>query len=153
MAEPSTGGPILARPGPLRSLASKFSIFTAALVFWVIITILAYDLRQDTFDVGQGLLLFVIVMLVAAAISRFTIRLLVRPLSQLQLGITSARNGRLEPVPVSKTGDEVEFLAASFNGMIAALATSQKALLEQQGLLEKRGKSRTDQLEEATRQA
>ena len=66
MAEPSTGGPILARPGPLRSLASKFSIFTAALVFWVIATILAYDLRQDTFDVGKGLLLCVIVMLVGS---------------------------------------------------------------------------------------
>ncbi len=74
MAEPSTGDPSLARPGPLRSLASKFSLFTAALVFWVISTILAYDLRQDTFDVGKGLLLFVIVLLVAAAIARFTIR-------------------------------------------------------------------------------
>ena len=87
MAEPSTGDPSLARPGPLRSLASKFSLFTAALVFWVISTILAYDLRQDTFDVGKGLLLFVIVLLVAAAIARFTIRLLARPLSQLQAGI------------------------------------------------------------------
>ena len=86
MAEPSTGGPIRARPGPLRSLASKFSIFTAALVFWVIATLLAYDLRQDTFDVGKGLLLCVIVMLVAAAIARFTIRLLARPISRLQVG-------------------------------------------------------------------
>jgi signal transduction histidine kinase len=153
MAEPSTGGPILARPGPLRSLASKFSIFTAALVFWVIATILAYDLRQDTFDVGKGILLFVIVMLVAAAIARFTIRLLVRPISQLQLGITSARNGHLAPIQVSKTGDEVEFLGESFNGMIEALAESQKALLEQQGFLEKRIKDRTDQLEEAMRTA
>jgi signal transduction histidine kinase len=153
MAEPSTGGPILAGPRTLRSLASKFSIFSAALVVWVIITILAYDLRQDTFDVGKGLLLCVIVILVAATISRFTIRLLVRPLSELQLGITAARNGRLEPIQVSKTGDEVEFLGASFNGMIEALAASQKALLEQRGLLEKRVKNRTDQLEEATRQA
>ncbi len=153
MAEPSTGDPSLARPGPLRSLASKFSLFTAALVFWVISTILAYDLRQDTFDVGKGLLLFVIVMLVAAAIARFTIRLLARPLSQLQAGIVSARNGRLEPITVSKTGDEVEFLGESFNGMIGALAASQKALLEQQGLLEKRIQERTDQLEEAMRTA
>src|SRR5487761_1061072 len=114
MAEPSTGGPMQARPGPLRSLASKFSIFTAALVFWVIATILAYDLRQDTFDVGKGLLLCAIVMLVAAAIARFTIRLLVRPISRLQSGITSAQNGRLEPIQVSKTGDEIEFLGESF---------------------------------------
>lgn len=153
MAEPSTGDPSLARPGPLRSLASKFSLFAAALVFWVISTILAYDLRQDTFDVGKGLLLFVIVLLVAAAIARFTIRLLARPLSQLQAGIVSARNGRLEPISVSKTGDEVEFLGESFNGMIGALAASQKALLEQRGLLEKRIQERTDQLEEAMRTA
>ncbi|MGP0072713.1 MAG: ATP-binding protein [Bryobacteraceae bacterium] len=153
MAEPSTGNPIVARPGPLRSLASKFSLFTAALVFWVVVTMLAYDLRQDSFDLGKGLLLCVIVILVSAAISRFTIRLLARPLSKLQVGITSARNGRLEPIQVSKTGDEVEFLGESFNGMIEALAASKKALLEQQGLLENRIKERTDQLEEATRSA
>src|SRR5215210_1210652 len=33
-----------------RSLASKFFVLTAALVFWVVAVILAYDLRQDTFD-------------------------------------------------------------------------------------------------------
>jgi signal transduction histidine kinase len=152
MAEP-TGDPILARPGRWRSLASKFSLLTAALVFWVVAIILAYGIRQDTFNVGQGLLVFVIVTLVAAAISCFTIRLLARPLSQLQAGITSARNGRLEPIQVSNSGDEVEFLGESFNGMIEALAASQKALLEQQGLLEKRTKGRTDQLEEAMRKA
>jgi signal transduction histidine kinase len=153
MAEPSNGDPILTRPGPLRSLASKFSLFTGALVFWVVITIMGYDIRQGTFDVGKGVLLFLIVILVAAAISRFTIRLLAQPLSELQVGITSARNGRLEPIHVSRTGDEVEFVGESFNGMIGALATSQRALLEQQGLLEKRIKERTDQLEEAMRTA
>jgi signal transduction histidine kinase len=149
MAEPSTGDPILARLGPFRSLASRFSLFTAALVFWVIATILAYDLRQDRFNAGRGLLLFVIVMLPAAAISRFTVRLLARPLSQLQAGITSAGHGRLEPIKISKSSEEVEFLGEGFNGMVATLAASQKALLEQQGLLEKRIKDRTDQVEEA----
>lgn len=153
MAEPSTGDTGHSRPGPLCSLASKFSLFSAALVFWVVATILAYNLRQDGFDLRKGLLMFVIVTLVAAAISRFTIRLLVRPLSQLQAGITSATNGRLEPIRVTKTGDEVEFLGESFNAMIEALAASQKALLEQQQLLEKRIKDRTDQLEEAMRTA
>ncbi len=38
----------------------------------------------------------------------------------------------------------------SFNGMIVALAASQTALLEQQGLLEKRIQDRANQLEEAT---
>lgn len=153
MAEPSNGQSMLGRPGPLRSLASKFSLFTTALVFWVVATILAYGLREDSINLGKGLLLFVIVVLVAAAISRFTTRLLARPLAKLQEGITLARSGRLEPIQVSKTGDEVEFLGESFNGMIAALAASQRALLEQQSLLEKRIQERTDQLEEAMRGA
>lgn len=153
MSEPSTGDSSHSRPGPLRSLASKFSLFSAALVFWVVATILAYDLRQDGFNLRKGLLMFVIVTLVAAAISRFTIRLLVRPLSQLQAGITSATNGQLQSIQVSKTGDEVEFLGQSFNAMIEALSASQKALLEQQQLLEKRIKDRTDQLEDAMRSA
>ncbi len=153
MAEPSTGDSSLARPVSLRSLASKFSLFMAALVFFVIATILAFDLRPDTLNVGKGLLLLVIVALAAAAILLFTIRLLTRPLSQLQAGITAAQSGRLEPIPVSKTGDEVEFLGESFNAMIATLAATQKALLDQQGLLEKKIKDRTDQLEEAMRTA
>src|ERR1700722_313887 len=149
MTEPPAGDPILARPGPLRSLASKFSLLTAALVFFVIAAMLAFDIRQDTLGVGKGLLLFVMVILVAAAIAWFTIRLVARPLSQLEAGLTAAANGRLEPIKVSRTGDEVEFLGASFNGMIVALAASETALVEQQGLLEKRIQDRTDQLHEA----
>jgi signal transduction histidine kinase len=143
----------MVRPGPLRSLASKFSIFTAALLFWVVATFLAYDLRQDNFDAGKGLLLFGIVVLVSAAIARFTIRIMARPLALLQTGILSIRNGTLEPIQVSKTGDEIEFLGESLNGMIEALANSQKELRNQQELLEKRIKERTEQLEEAMRGA
>jgi two-component system, sensor histidine kinase len=142
-----------ARPGMLRSLASKFSIFTATLVFWVVVTLLAYNLRQDNFDVGKGLLLCVVVMLVSGAISRFTIRLLARPLKLLQAGITSVRNGSLEPIQVSRTGDEIEFLGESFNGMIEALAASRQEIREHRELLERRIKERTEQLEEATRHA
>jgi signal transduction histidine kinase/ActR/RegA family two-component response regulator len=141
------------RPGVLRSLASKFSIFTATLVFWVVVTLLAYNLRQDNFDVGKGLLLCVVVMLVSGTISRFTIRLLARPLKLLQAGITSVRDGYLEPIQVSRTGDEIEFLGESFNGMIEALAASRKEIREHQELLEQRIKERTEQLEEATRHA
>ena len=123
------------RPGVLRSLASKFSIFTATLVFWVVVTLLAYNLRQDNFDVGKGLLLCVVVILVSGAISRFTIRLLARPLKLLQAGIASVRNGGLEPIQISRTGDEIEFLGESFNGMIEALAASRKEIREHQELL------------------
>ena len=103
----------MAKPANFRSIASKFSIFTASLVFWVVTVILAYDLRQDTFDVTKGVLLCLVVFLVAGAISRMTIRLLARPLALLQDGITSVREGRLEPIQISRTGDEIEFLGES----------------------------------------
>ncbi len=153
MPEGSKNDRVVARPGALRSLASKFSIFTAALLFWVVATILAYDLRQDTFEGGKGVLLFVIVLLVSAAIARFTIRILARPLTLLQAGILAVRNGRLEPIHVSKTGDEIEFLGESLNRMIEDLASSQKEIREQQELLEQRIKERTEQFEDAMRNA
>ena len=143
MAQPSEGQSskpqaMPARPAPLRSLASKFSLFTATLVFWVVGTVFAYDVRQNRFDAGKGVLFCLVVLLVAAAIARFTIRLLARPLAQLQAGITSVRNGRLEAIQVSKTGDEIEFLGESFNGMIWALSASEKKIREQQELLEQK---------------
>jgi hypothetical protein len=50
------GGPKVdraaARPGALCSLL--FDLYRGPL-FWVVATILAYDLRHDTFDVGKGL--------------------------------------------------------------------------------------------------
>jgi len=114
---------------------------------------MGYDLRQDTFDVSKGILLCVIVLLVAAAIGRFTIRLLARPLVLLQAGITSARNGHLIPVRVSHTGDEIEYLAESFNRMIEALVASQKELLDHQELLEERIRQRTEELQATTLRA
>ncbi|HTR37215.1 MAG TPA: ATP-binding protein [Bryobacteraceae bacterium] len=153
MAQASKDDQAVARPPALRSLASKFSILTGALVFWMVATIVAYDLRQGSLDPGKWVLLCAIVLLVAAAISRFTIRLLARPLALLEEGIASVRKGRLEPIQVSKTGDELEFLGESFNQMIEALAASRKEVQDNQELLEKRIKERTDQLEEASRGA
>ena len=143
----------LGRPKRFRSLASKFSLFIGALVFWVVATFLGYDMRQDTFDVSKGLLLCVIVVLVSAAIARFTIRLLARPLVHLQAGITAVRNGQLVPVQVSKTGDEIEYLAESFNRMIEALAASKQEIREHQELLEERIRQRTVELQETTLRA
>jgi signal transduction histidine kinase/CheY-like chemotaxis protein len=140
-------------PKRLRSIASKFSIFTAALVFWVVATILGYDLRQETFDVPKGILLCVIVLLVSGAIARFTIRMLVRPLVHLQEGLTAVRNGQFIPVEVSRTGDEIEFLAESFNRTIEALAASKEEIRQHQELLEERIRQRTEQLQETTLRA
>jgi signal transduction histidine kinase len=151
MAEP-TGEPILARPGPLRTLASKFSLLTAALVFSVVAIILGLDLRLGTLSTGKAVLLPFIMILPAAGVRWFTIRLLARPISRLQAGIAAARNGRLERIQVIHTGDEVEFLGESFNGMIEALDLGQKAMLERQGLLEYAGQGRAD-LQEVVRKA
>ncbi|HUS05576.1 MAG TPA: ATP-binding protein [Bryobacteraceae bacterium] len=137
---------ILAERPRVRSLASKFFLFTAALVFWVVAVILAYDLRQDTFDVSKGVLLFLVVLLVAGAISRMTIRVLARPLKLLQDGITSVREGRLEPIEISRTGDEIEYVGESFNKMIEKLAESQREVLQHQELLEERIELRTTEL-------
>jgi CheY-like chemotaxis protein len=128
MPEASKDGRADSRPGVLRSLASKYSIFTAILVFWVVATLMAYDLRQDNFDLAKGALLCIVVLLVSGAISRFTIRLLTRPLKMLEAGITSVRNGRLEPIQISRTGDEIEFLGESINSMIEALAASRREI-------------------------
>jgi signal transduction histidine kinase/ActR/RegA family two-component response regulator len=132
-----------------RSLASKFFLLTAALVFWVVAVVLAYDLRQDAFDVRKGVLLFFVVLLVAGATSRMTIRLLARPLAMLHQGIQSVREGRLETIPISRTGDEIEFLGESFNQMIEAVTSTQDELLSSKLLLEERIRRRTQELEVA----
>ena len=132
-----------------RSLSSKFSIFTGVLVLWVVVTILCWDVRQHTFDLTKGVVLCGIVGVVAGAISRFTMKLLARPLALLQAGITSVREGRFEPIQVSPTGDEIQYLGESFNRMIEALASSRAEVREHQELLEERIRQRTQDLEKA----
>jgi signal transduction histidine kinase/DNA-binding response OmpR family regulator len=137
------------RPKNFRSLSSKFSIFTGVLVLWVVVVILCWDIRSHTFDVAKGVVLCGIVVVVGAAISRFTMRLLARPLALLQAGIISVREGRFEPIQVSPTGDEIEYLGESFNRMIEALAASQEEIRQHQELLEDRIRQRTADLEKA----
>ena len=139
------------RPSRFRTLASKFSIFTTVLVGWVVATIVGYDLRQH--GVPKGIILCVLVVLVAGTISRFTMRLLARPLALLQAGITAVREGKLEPIQVSRTGDEIEFLGESFNKMIDTLAKSDEELRRHQELLEDRIRHRTEELEQAMHRA
>jgi signal transduction histidine kinase/DNA-binding response OmpR family regulator len=119
----------------------------------VVATILLYDLSKDTFDLYKGLFLLLVILLVAGVISRFTMRLLVRPLSLLQDGIRSVQEGRLEPIRLSHTGDEIELLGHSFNKMIEALQASRNEVREHQELLETRIQQRTLDLEEAMQKA
>jgi signal transduction histidine kinase/CheY-like chemotaxis protein len=63
------------------------------------------------------------------------------------------RQGRLEPIQVSRTGDEIEYLGESFNRMIEALVASQEEIRQHQELLEERIRQRTEELEKAMRAA
>ena len=137
------------RIGKLRSLSSKYSAFTSILLLWVVAISLWWDIHLHTFDWTKGLILCGVVLVVAAAISQFTNRLLARPLTLLEAGITSVREGRLEPIRVSRTGDEIEYLGESFNRMITALAASQEEIRQYQELLEERIRQRTQELEKA----
>lgn len=123
------------------------------MAFWVGGTIFAYDLRQDGFDVAKGIILCSLVLLVAGAISLFTARLLAKPLALLEAGITAVREGKLEPIRVSRTADEIEFLGESFNQMIRALAESREEIRQHQELLEQRIAQRTEELEQAMHRA
>ncbi|MBI4877765.1 MAG: response regulator [Acidobacteria bacterium] len=128
-------------------------MFTGTLVFWVVGVLLAYDFRGEGFDYRRGLALCAIVMLVAGAISKFSHRLLIRPLRMLQRGIDSVVQGRPEPLRISPTGDEIEVLGHSFNRMIEALAASQEEIRKHRELLEERIQQRTEALEEAMHRA
>ncbi|HXP89269.1 MAG TPA: ATP-binding protein [Bryobacteraceae bacterium] len=134
-------------PRPRRSLASKYSLFTVLLLTWVVAVVLWEDLRRHTFDWTMGVVLLVTVAIAALFIARTTTRLLARPLTLLEQGISSVRKGRLEPIQVSRTGDEIEYLGESFNRMIEALAASQREIREHHDLLEDRIRQRTGELE------
>ena len=128
-------------------------MFTSALVFWVVLVFLGYDLAADTFHPVKGVLLCLVILLVAGAISRFTLRVLSKPLTNLQSGLASVSAGKLEPIQVSRTGDEIQYLGQTFNQMIAALAESRAEVQRYQELLETKIRQRTEALEEAVKQA
>ncbi len=135
------------------SLARKYSQFTAVLLVWVAFVFFAYDLQRDRLDWVKMGFLAILVPLVAVAISKFTNHLLAKPLVRLQQGITAVREGRLEPIRVSRTGDEVEYLGESLNEMIQALKESREEVGQYQELLEERIHQRTEALQEATQRA
>lgn len=135
------------------SLAKKFSIFTGLLVLWVVMVIIAYDVTHQRFELTKGVLLLLVVVFVGGAIGQFTIKILARPLQNLEEGIKSVEEGRLERIQVSPTEDEVEFLGHSFNRMIDALVASRNEIRQHQDLLEERIRQRTEALQEAMERA
>ena len=141
------------KPANFRSLSSKFSRFTVLLFMWVMMLIVLWDVRTHSFDVVKAGLMGAILAIIGGLISRFTMRALGRPLSLLQQGITSVREGKFEPVQVSSTNDEIQYLGESFNQMIAEINASQKEIRQHRDLLEERIHQRTEDLEKAMRTA
>jgi signal transduction histidine kinase/ActR/RegA family two-component response regulator len=115
----------------------------------VVAVVLVWDIKLHTFTWAKGIVLCVVSFMLAVAISHFTIRLLARPLKLLEAGITSVRQGRLEPIQVSRTNDEIEYLGESFNRMIEVLAASREEIRQNQEFLEDRIRRRTAELEQA----
>ncbi len=141
------------KPANFRSLSSKFSRFTVLLFLWMVMLIILWDIRTHTFSVLKAALMCAVVVVIGGLISRFTMRALGRPLELLQQGITSVREGKFEPIQVSSTRDEIEYLGESFNQMIVEINTSQAEIRQHRDLLEDRIRQRTEDLEKAMRTA
>ena len=141
------------KPANFRSLSSKFSRFTVLLFLWMVGLIVLWDVRNHAFNAPKAVLMCVVVVLLGGLISRFTMRALGRPLALLQRGITSVREGKFEPIQISSTHDEIQYLGESFNQMIAEINASQKEIRRHRDLLEERIRQRTEDLEKAMRTA
>ena len=137
------------RPKNFRSLSSRFSVFTLIVLSWVTAISLGWDITQHEFEWRKLVVMVAAVGGVGVAISRFSIRLLGRPLELLEKGLAKVGEGKLEPIQVSRTGDEIESLGETFNRMIRALAASQEQIRQNQELLEERIQGRTAELEKA----
>ena len=138
---------------PRRSLSRKYTIFTGLLLVYIVFVFLAYDILAGSFNPVKATALCLGALLCLGAIAKYTNRVLARPLHFLEKGITSVRQGRLEPIQVSRTGDEVEFVGESFNAMIEDLAASRNEIHQYQESLEQRIRQRTRDLEKASKKA
>ncbi|MDX2153424.1 MAG: ATP-binding protein [Bryobacteraceae bacterium] len=134
-------------------MARRFAAFTTILCLWIVLVALAHDAAMGRFDFWKGALLTAVVAGVGLIIGRFTVRLLVRPLEQFREGLAAVREGRLTPIPVNRTSDEMAFLGESFNRMIEQLSASQQEVRRHQELLEQRIRERTEALEVAMKRA
>lgn len=140
-------------PARHRSLATKFFLFTAALLAWVVLVVVGYDVAAGNVSIGKSVVLFAVVLLIAGALAWVTMRILVRPLQTLQAALQAVREGRLERIRYRNTGDEIEFIARSFNQMVESLEANAQVIREHQVHLEERIRTRTEELEKAMEQA
>ena len=138
---------------PRASLSQKYSQFTGIVLSWMAVLVIAWDLYRGEADIVKIGVLAAFVPALAYGLSRFTHHLLAAPLRRMQEGIQSVEDGHLQPMQVSRTGDEIEYLGHQFNRMIARLQASEAEVRENQQMLEERIRQRTEALEEATHRA
>jgi signal transduction histidine kinase/DNA-binding response OmpR family regulator len=141
------------QPAKYRSLATKFFLFTAGMMAWVVLVVVAHDHINGTLSIGKSALLLGVALVIAAALAHVTMRLLVKPIETLEQGLLAVGQGELRPIRYRRSGDEVEFLAQSFNEMIRMLSKQRTEIEEHQELLEQRIRQRTEALEEAMQHA
>ncbi len=120
---------------------------------WLVAVMVAYDHLNGTLSLGKSALLLGVALLIATLVVQVTVRLLVKPIETLEQGLVAVGQGHLRPIRYRQSGDEVEFLARSFNEMIGTLSKQRGELGEYQELLEQRIRHRTEALEEAMQQA
>lgn len=114
---------------------------------WIVLVVVAYDHINGTLSLGKSAILLAVVFVIAASLSLITVRLLVKPIETLEQGLLAVSRGQLRPIRYRKSGDEVEFLAQSFNQMIEMLGKQRREIEQNQELLEQRIKQRTVALE------
>jgi len=136
-------------PARHRSLATKFFVFTAALLIWVVLVMFAYDFVTGNVSIGKSVFLVGLVLGVAGVLAWVTMRLLVKPLQTLQAALQAVSEGRLERIRYRQTGDEIEFISRSFNQMVEALEANRQEIREHHEHLEARIRDRTLELEKA----
>jgi signal transduction histidine kinase/DNA-binding response OmpR family regulator len=136
-----------------RSLGTKFFLFTAGMMAWLVLVVVAYDHINGTLSLGKSAILLGVALVIATLVVQVTMRLLVKPIETLEKGLVAVGQGQLRPIRYRKSGDEVEFLARSFNDMIAMLSKQRSELEQHQELLEQRIRQRTEALEEAMQHA
>ncbi len=143
------------RPGKrnYHSLGTKFSVFTAALIIWTSVLQVVVRWHNPYLSLAEQFVLTTVLTVFAVLLARLTSSVFVRPLVVLEQAIAGAAKGRRDPVPVSRTGDEIEKLGESFNSMIAALSASEAQVRDYQTRLEEKIQERTAALREAMQRA
>ncbi|HMV44332.1 MAG TPA: SpoIIE family protein phosphatase, partial [Leptospiraceae bacterium] len=93
-------------------------------------------------------IIFVTTVLVLITFPRFFASSLVKPLNNLLGGVTKVNEGNLDIVVPIKVNDEIGFLSASFNSMVASIKQARRELQDYAENLEDKVAARTKEVQE-----